>query len=140
MTHAISVAANSLHSFGNFLAANKLSGLLDDRNNLAHQARSEEIIIKSETDSGELLRLEQLIKVLREQHAKGITEFTISKLTNGCRPLRKIEDFLPEMLTRIVHVGGFIEEIGINNRGAKNYKIIKIPTNSNIQRLARSRA
>lgn len=139
MKFAIDIAANSLHSFGNFLAANKFTEIFADTQSLANEARAQDTLRKSESDSGELLRIQDLIKVLNDRYTKNNIKFSVAEITRISRKLQKIEQYIPDILIRIIDVGGFINEIGKNKKGATMYEIIKIPNDTDIRKFAISK-
>lgn len=139
MELAISVAANSIISFGNMIAANKISNAFGDTQSLANEARAQEILRKSESEIGELLRIQDLITVLHDRYKQNNFKFTIAEITRLSSKLKKIESYIPDILTRMLDIGGFINELGKNKRGATMYEIVKIPTDTDIRQFAFSK-
>lgn len=142
LERGISVALNSIRSFGFALEAFRIKSLGESAIIVANKVKAESTIINSESEAGTIARVKTIVQTIEKPVVcKSDEPVTVGKLTRYSRPIKNMCKTNKEPYEEILEtmaVLGYLENLGVNCRGAINYKLIKIPKNGDIAQIARA--
>lgn len=142
LQRGISVALNSMRSFGFALEAFRIKSLGESVVVVANKVKAEATIINSESEAGAIARVKTVVQVIEKPVVcKSDEPVTLGKLTRWSTRIKNLckTDKQPyEDILETMAVLGYLENMGVNCRGAINYKLIKIPKNGDIAQIARA--
>lgn len=142
LERGISVALNSIRSFGFALEAFRIKSLGESVVVTANKVKAESTIINSESEAGAIARVTTVVKTIEKPVVCNSDEpLTLGKLTKWSNKIKNVCKTNKEPYEEILEtmaVLGYLENQGVNCRGAINYKLLKIPKTSDIAQIARA--
>lgn len=134
----ISVALNSIFSFGLTLKAFEIKALGENVEKTANRIKASDTVVSSISKHSTQARVRLVINTLNKSIFDN-GDITYAALCRQCKPLKKIVDktLVEDILdTMTIEELGYLKNVGVNCRGAVHYKIIKRPSIDDIAKIA----